>query len=321
MAHIVAGMATSHAFALADPASWDAFLESNRQGYARRYGEKPPLHPRAAQESDQDLAQRYAAVRRGHDTLRERLREAKVDALIVVGDDQNENFLDEVPAIAMYVGGEFSILEHRDAEPRPYPAHPALARHLYEQSIEAGFDVTAYRRFPEGVLKAHAIGPVLAKINPEADIPVVPIFVEAIHVPAPSPARCYAFGKALRQAVEAWDGGERVAVCGSGGLSHFTAGYPYAHLNALGNGQHGYGSISEEFDRTLLERMADGKGEALAELTSEDLLRHGDVEFRSWLTVLGMVGSTPAEILAYEPFYRAVMGMGVAYWDATPVAA
>ena len=31
--------------------------------------------------------------------------------------------------------------------------------------------------------------------------------------------------------------------------------------------------------------------------------------------MLGMVGQTKAEILAHEPFHRAIMGMGVAFWD------
>jgi hypothetical protein len=62
--------------------------------------------------------------------------------------------------------------------------------------------------------------------------------------------------------------------------------------------------------------MARGEGEALAaSLSSSDLLAHGDIELRSWLTVLGMMGKAKAEILAYEPFYRAIMGMGVAYWQ------
>ena len=30
---------------------------------------------------------------------------------------------------------------------------------------------------------------------------------------------------------------------------------------------------------------------------------------------LGAVDKAPAKVLAYEAFYRGIMGMGVAYWD------
>ena len=51
MATLVAAMATSHAFALMDPAAWDDFLERNRQGYRRRYGVMPAMSAEYARES------------------------------------------------------------------------------------------------------------------------------------------------------------------------------------------------------------------------------------------------------------------------------
>src|SRR5712691_11659215 len=74
-------------------------------------------------------------------------------------------------------------------------------------------------------------------------------------------------------------------------------------------------SISEEFDRRLLSWMAAAQGHLLADLSSEDLLANGGIEMRSWITVLGAVGDTAAQVLAYEPFYSAIMAMGVAYWQ------
>ena len=104
----------------------------------------------------------------------------------------------------------------------------------------------------------------------------------------------------------------RVAVVASGGLSHFTAGYPWKAYR----GPFHYGAISVDFDGKLIRAMTRGEGARLAsELTSDDLLDHGDIEFRCWLVVLGMVSETPAEILAYEPFYRAIMAMGVGRWQ------
>jgi aromatic ring-opening dioxygenase catalytic subunit (LigB family) len=148
-------------------------------------------------------------------------------------------------------------------------------------------------------------------MDPEAAIPVVLLFVNAIHVPAPSPARCYRLGQAIREIVESRPGHERVAVYASGGLSHFTAGYPWKAYK----GPFSYGSISEEFDRQALELMGRGEAAKLAQLSSQDLLANGDIEMRSWLVLLGMVGSIPMRLLAYEPLYSALMGMTVGYWE------
>jgi aromatic ring-opening dioxygenase LigB subunit len=148
-------------------------------------------------------------------------------------------------------------------------------------------------------------------VDPEARIPVVPIFVNAIHVPAPSPARCYYLGKTIRRAVERYTDGSRVAIYGSGGLSHFTGGYPWSHYE----GPFSYGSISEEFDRWLMSKLETGEGHALAEINNKDIIANGEIELRSWITVLGAIGDVRPELLTYEPFYRGIMGMGVGYWS------
>jgi hypothetical protein len=105
--------------------------------------------------------------------------------------------------------------------------------------------------------------------------------------------------------------GERVAVYASGGLSHFTAGYPWAHYK----GTHTYGSISEGFDRKIIDLMTRGEGEKLARLSADDLLDNGEIELRSWITLLGAVGQSAARVLAYEPFYSGNMAMSAAYWE------
>jgi hypothetical protein len=60
--------------------------------------------------------------------------------------------------------------------------------------------------------------------------------------------------------------------------------------------------------------MKSGDGEKFSRFSSQDLLDNGEIELRSWITLLGAVGQTPAQILAYEPFYSANMAMSVAYW-------
>jgi hypothetical protein len=316
MAKIVAGMASSHASALSGPAVWEKSRERNRLMYKKRFGVEPPVHPKIGEESMGERQLRYQRVRDGLNFLRDELQRKKPDALILVGDDQHEHFKDDnVPQIAIYLGEEVFATERqgdgRQRGPR-YSCHSELAHNLLQGLIDRGFDVSFCRSFPNSELLAHAHGPILRTVMPAANIPVVLLFVNAIHIPAPSPRRCYRLGQAIRETVEGWPTGERVAVYASGGLSHFTAGYPWGAYE----GPFFYGCISEEFDRKTLESMAHGEGHKLAELTSQDLLQNGDIEMRSWIVLAGAMGKVPARVLAYEPLYSGYLGMAVSYWEA-----
>ena len=310
MSKLKAGMASSHAFAVTDPAEWDAMRANNRRMYERNYGVLPPDQARVAQESDEDVRQRYGVIERGFGQLRSTLDDLRPDAIIMVADDQNENFTDtNLPQFAIYIGEDF-IAGRLVNEGWLTKSNAQLAEALAFGLVEADVDVAIIRKLPEHRLFAHAFGPVLKVVDPEAKIPVVPIFVNAIHMPATSPARCYYVGQVIRQVVEAFEGVERVVVYGSGGLSHFTSGYPWKHYE----GPFGYGAISEEFDHGIIEQMRAGEGHELAKLTVQDLIAHGEIELRSWITVLGAVGPAKPELMVYEPLYRGVMGMAVACW-------
>lgn len=312
MGRLIAGMASSHAFALEGPERWDEGRQRNRQMYARRFGQLPPEQPQVAEETDDDLTERYARIRDSFAFIRHKLEEKRPDALVLVGDDQNENLTEtNLPQIAIYTGGDFLARSRGgNDEPVRFQGEPGLAATILDECVESDIDMASLASLPDNVLMAHAFGPVLRKVDPEARTPVVPVFVNAIHVPAPSPARCYYLGQVIRRAVERYQGAEQVAIYGSGGLSHFTGGYPWTHYQ----GPFTYGSISEEFDRGLLKRLEAGEGSEMAKLTSKDLIGNGDIEFRSWITVLGAIGDVRPEMLAYEPFYRGIMGMGLGYW-------
>jgi aromatic ring-opening dioxygenase catalytic subunit (LigB family) len=316
MGKIVAATALSHAFTLLEPELWDELRERNRRGYERRYGAAPPVHPKIAEETLESNRERYQRIKSGIGHLRQIIAAKKPDALILIGDDQNENFRDnDLPQLALYLGNQIVTTERQGSEGYrrgpTYPCHFELANRLLNGLVEREFDVSACKSFPDDELLSHAHGPVMDVLLPARDIPIVLFFVNAIHVPAVTPHRCYKLGAAIRSVIEEQQEPFRVIICASGGLSHFTGGYPWKHYQ----GPYSYGSINEEFDRKVLDWMARGKGEQLARLSSADLLNNGDIELRSWITLLGAVSGTPAQILAYEPFYRGIMGMGVACWE------
>ena len=131
--------------------------------------------------------------------------------------------------------------------------------------------------------------------------PTVPIIVNTYYPPnAPTMRHCYAVGKALRRAIESWESDLRVAVIGSGGLSHLI--------------------VDEELDRNVLDALRDKDEERLATQFPESQLTYGTSEIRNWTMTAGAMdeGSSEMTLVAYEPMYRSPAGTGCgcgfAYW-------
>jgi hypothetical protein len=119
----------------------------------------------------------------------------------------------------------------------------------------------------------------------------------------PTPARSYALGRAVRHAIEAWGGGERVAVIASGGLSHIV--------------------IDEPLDHQVLNGLLRRDAEVLRAVPRAKM-RNGTSEILNWIALGGAMGDDYAMTLVeYVPGYRSRpstgCGMAFAYWQ--PVAA
>ena len=265
-----------------------------------------------AAETDETVRARYSRIDRALTKLRSTLERQPPDAIIIVADDQDENFTSTVPQFGVYLGTDFRTERSDDAS--RVLGHPVLANAILETCVRGDIDLAAIHAFPDDHLRAHAIGPVLRVIDPGGTIPVVPIFVNAIHEPAPSPARCYYVGETIRSAVEACAGIGSVCIYASGGLSHFTAGYPWRSYH----GDMTHGAIDEAFDRKLISAMLENRGSDLADLTSDALLLHGEIEFRTWLVALGALAGATPDFIEYQPFYRGLMGMCVGAWSTLP---
>ncbi|MGE0059199.1 MAG: hypothetical protein AB7P33_04965 [Dehalococcoidia bacterium] len=308
MAELVAAAATSHAFTLRSPEQgWDDARINNQKMFEKKFGYFPETPKGVEEETDEDITHRYKNVSSGHETIIQRLSGLDLDAIILIGNDQDEEFGEQsiAPQLAIFTGNEFTTRAGVT-----FKGKPELAYHLLSGTVNDGFDVTRFEQLDNGVLKAHAFGPVIERLTPEADVPVIPVYVESFRLPCPSPARCYAFGQSLRKAVEAWPGNQRIGVIASGGISHFPQSFPFQY-----SAEAKHGNVDHVYDRKLFEFMKEGRYDELTKLSNQDLLDHGDTELHSWITLLGMVGDVKTEVLAYEPFFRAIMAMGVAYWD------
>ncbi|WP_300009874.1 hypothetical protein [Pseudonocardia sp.] len=267
----------------------------------------------AAAETPEANAAAKQRIDSGFATLRRVLTDARPDALVIVGDDQDEVFGPAFnPTLAVYCGAEVSgrtlprlggPADHRVT----LPCHDEFARHLARELTQRGFDpavmseLRPLSRPDDGIghafsRPAHALGVA------DAGIPVVPVFLNAYHDPLPSGRRCYELGAAIREIADGRP--ERIAICASGGLSHDPMG-PRA------------GWIDQRLDTWVLSCIGEGRGEELTQLFTfdSDTLRGGTGEIRSWITVAGAFAGRPGTVVDYIPLHHAVTGLGFAYWQ------
>jgi aromatic ring-opening dioxygenase catalytic subunit (LigB family) len=248
----------------------------------------PQLLVRPATE-DRDLVLRVHAA---FGEIKRRVTDARPDAICVIAGDHIEGFfLNAVPAFAVFVGSEVSGQFGRYRY--TLEVHEPLARAILEQGIERGFDLT----YSQEIRLDYAFYVPLHFTMPDPRAPIVPLYVNVYLPPQPIPWRCYAWGQALRAILDARP--ERVALMASGGMSHFP-------------GTDRYGSPDYDFDRRLLGVLAEGRGRETAALTGEELDKAGNVELRTWITLLGAVGDARAEVICYEPSWH--HGNAVVAW-------
>jgi hypothetical protein len=310
MAQIVAGMASSHAYTLWTPDKWDSRRQQSRAGYQRRQGKEAPEQPQIENETLEGNLERYGrTIGAGLQRLKETIHSSDADVLILIGDDQNEHFREHVPQLAIYTGDRVVSVDRESGQDLELPCDAKLANWILNDCVESGFDLASSRAFPEDKLISHAHAQVLSYVQPP--MPIVPLFVNSIKIPAPNPSRCYEFGQCLGRSIAAYPEPTKVALYASGGLSHFSQGFPYKEYG----GPNTLGYIAEDFDRQLVAWMRAGEGAKMTTLTSRELLDNGDIELRCWITLLGALGERKPEWLEYEPFYRGIMGMAVGFWS------
>jgi 3-O-methylgallate 3,4-dioxygenase len=328
MAEIVLGIGTSHSPLLASPpedypkhAEIDAKGRKlfDKNGKPTTYGELlAAADPAIKQQiSPEVLEQRAARCNTNVARLAGVIEQAKLDALIIVGDDQHEQFFeDNMPAILVYWGEtiENNPLDLDDDAPqfwrkarsqyheaeasRAYPVASQLALHLIKSLVEREFDVSHSTRLSKAHGEGHAFGFVHRRLMPNSVVPIVPIALNTYFPPnQPRPHRCYELGKAVREAARSAPGNGRVGILGSGGLSHFT--------------------VDEALDRMVLDACRRGDGDALSTIPLAQL-NSGNSEIRNWITVAGACGHLKTDWQDYVPCYRSAAGtgcgMGFAVW-------
>ena len=326
MAQLVAAFGSSHSIMLVSRREdWQhgfRVIDTKNAHYHDRNGDKTDYEAllaaapagSEAMVTPEKMGERYDAAEAAMDHLGQRIRDARLDVLLIVGDDQTELFrTTNNPAFAIYFGETIRntarepaaagdswvkaarMWRHEPEADRDYPVKSDLAEWLIRQLCDRDFDIAAMDGMERGKFEGHAFQFVHRRLLKELELPVIPVILNTFDPPnQPTPRRCVALGKALRELVAAWPEDLRVGVIASGGLSHFV--------------------VDEELDQKVITAIRNKDSATLAALDPRQL-QAGSSEIRNWLVVGEMASELDMEWIEYVPGYRspALTGTGLAF--------
>jgi 3-O-methylgallate 3,4-dioxygenase len=299
MSHLAGCLAMSHGPQLMlNPEQWGLLHTRERE----RLPEKPELE----NETPEVKWAKWRRCMEAIGALRKKLEELRPDVLLVVGDDQHENLLDDnMPPFTIFMGEEVEastslryLNEPKSANRTKYQVDAKFAEALLAGLMEEGFDPAYSRKTRyEGGL-GHAFARALKFLMPVPFCRIVPVMVNTYYPPAPSAARCVRFGQALASVIRNHPGRDRIVVLGSGGLSHT--------------------KINEQLDEAFLQAVKTNDTDSMSAMPGSVLVE-GTSEIRNWIVTAAAAGRK-GEVVDYLPLYRTRTGvgcaMGFACWDS-----
>lgn len=336
MAQIVLGLGTSHGPLLfLQPEQWELRATADRQNPQHWYRGKPYdfaalLEARKGEDFSAHLTPQakqayFDRCQRAIGAIADVYKTAKPDVAVIIGNDQSEIFTEEnIPAFSVFWGDSIdnyprspeelatltpgiapAEIGYRPPTRTTYACDPALGKHIIGSLIDDGFDVGQLKKLPVGPRNSnaapHAFGYVFRRVMEDKPIPIVPVLVNTHYPPnRPKAKRCYEFGRAVARAVKSFPGNARVAIIGSGGLTHYV--------------------IEEDFDRAVLRAMEKDDAAAIAAFDDALFASGGTAEIKNWIPVCGAMHETgyPMKVIDYVPCYRSPAGTGnamaFAYW-------
>ncbi len=245
-----------------------------------------------------------ATLTAAFDETGRRLKALKPDVLVMLSPDHWVNFfIDNLPSFCIGIG------EEHDGPPEPFmktvyphktlPGHAAFGRHLLETALQSDFDPAISHRLKLD----HGFCVPLWRMGVDPALPIVPVIVNQLERPLPTLRRCIAWGKMLREAIDSYPGDQRVAVLGTGGLSHSI-------------GEPTMGEIDEPFDRVCIDLFTNADDDTLVDRLESALATTGNgaEEVRDWVITHAVAGSQGFDLIDYTPIPEVYIGCGMAEW-------
>lgn len=228
-------------------------------------------------------------------------------AIVFYNDHLNALRFDQYPTFAVGAADFYPPADEGHA-PRPFPGLPGdtdFSFHLAETLIGHAFDPTMCQSLPVD----HGVMTVLPLLFDQPwPVPIVPIAINVIQHPLPTPARCYRLGQAVRDAIATDGTDRRVVVIGTGGLSHHLQGAEF-------------GAINPAWDNEFMDQLETDPS-ALSRLGIVDYLERGGsegVEVIIWLAMRGALGAAPRRM--YRNYHAGLLtGCAVLALEETQAA-
>ena len=232
--------------------------------------------------------------------MRLALEAARPDALVVVAAEHFANFfMNNMPAFCVGMAEEYEGPIEDEAwlgiRRAKVPGDTGLSRRLIAEVMQ---DVDL--AYAEEWKLDHGIMVPLHFLTPRYDLTLVPANINCQGPPLAPLHRCHAFGRALRRAADAVP--ERIAIVGTGGISHWPA-TPDS------------GRINEAWDRAFLDRFVANDTDALLSYTDAQTYREagqGGFEIRTFIAVAGAAQGAQGEVWFYAPIPIFAVGCTVA---------
>ena len=228
---------------------------------------------------------------KGFDYVHYWLARTKPDVAMVFYNDHGLNFfLDKLPTFAVGASAEYRSEDEGWGIPvsRPVPGDADLSWHLINTLLADEFDVTMC----QDMLIDHAVTIPMALMWPSAassdrpwPVKIVPVEINTVQHPLPSMARCLKLGRSIGRALETYPRDLRVAVVGTGGLSHQLDGTRA-------------GFVNKDFDALCLDKIV-AEPEALARYSIHELVELSGsqgVEFLNWMAMRGALTGRVSEL-------------------------
>ncbi len=234
----------------------------------------------------------WAPIFKGYEPVVSWLKEKAPDVIFYIFNDHMTSFfMDHYSQFALGVGENFPVADEGGGA-RNLPAlkgHPALAEHIAKCLVADEFDLSY---FQEKGLDHGCYSPLSLLLPHENGWPVkvVPFQVGVLMAPSPSAKRCYKLGKALRRAIQSFPGDLKVAIAGTGGLSHQVHGERCGFNNT-------------PWDMEFMDRLGTDP-EGLTDITIAELAKLGGMEGAEvvmWLMMRGALSEKVEKI--HQTYY------------------
>ncbi|MBS0399757.1 MAG: protocatechuate 3,4-dioxygenase [Proteobacteria bacterium] len=217
--------------------------------------------------------------------VREWLGRKRPEVVVVVYNDHGLNFfLDKMPTFAIGAADSYASADEGWGIPviDPLRGDAGLSWAIIEGVMADEFDPTTCQEMKVD----HGVTIPLQLLWPDGPAPVriVPVSINTVQHPVPSPARCLKFGQSIGRAIAAWPGRERVLVLSTGGLSHQLDGERA-------------GFINPEFDALCLDALINEPAR-LAAYTPRDIVALSGtqgLEILNWIVGRGILGGAAHE--------------------------